>query len=125
MTRALDQTLTERIDFAKIGAHPFHHDLAVDIDHVTVTNMTLVHHVAHLHARWELAWLTLRAKNRHLRLREIVENILRHRCERARRVIFQNQDRMFGTDCFDFKSQCSCDVTGRFVGNDRDSLIRR
>ena len=55
---------------------------------------------------------------------EIVENMLRHRCERTRCVVFQNEDRVFGTDCFDFSSQCGCDVTRNLIRNDRDPLFR-
>ena len=45
---ALDQTLAECIHRNEIGAHSFNHDLAVDIDHVAMTNVIFVYHRGHL-----------------------------------------------------------------------------
>src|SRR5205085_8303628 len=61
--RPLDEPLAERVHRAKIGPHSFEHDLSSDIDHVTVADAVLVHHVAHLHARPQFPALRLRAKN--------------------------------------------------------------
>jgi hypothetical protein len=54
-TGALDQTLAQRVDRDEIGAHSFHHDLPVDVDHVAVADAALVYHRGHLDTRAEFA----------------------------------------------------------------------
>src|SRR4051812_6130303 len=105
VARALDQTLTERVDRANIRAHSLEHDLTRDVDHVGVANVMLVHDVAHLHARPELTPLALRAKNRDLRLREIVENDFRHAHERSHRIIFHYKNGVLRADFLYFRAQ--------------------
>ena len=123
MSRPLDQPLTKCIDRPKIGAHSFTHDLRRDIDHMRVTDSALVHHIAHLHARAEFARLRSSGEDRHLRLREIIENNSRHGCERTRRMILENKNRMPGADFFDFRLQCCRDLARRLVGDDRDAFV--
>ena len=51
--RALDQALTQGVDFHKIGAHTLQHDFAVNVDHMTVPNLVFVDDAGHLRARAE------------------------------------------------------------------------
>src|SRR4030095_4794647 len=69
-TDALDEALAERVDCHEIGPHPFAHDLAIDVHHVSVADVIFVDDVAHFHARAELAALGLGAKNLELRGRK-------------------------------------------------------
>ena len=88
-----------------------------------VANPFFVHDIGHLRARGELARLRLRAKDRHLRLHEIIENNLRHGSERTRRIILKNKNRMLGADLLDFRLQCCRDLASRLVGDDRDTFL--
>ena len=63
---AFHQALTQGIDLAKISAHPFQHDLMINVDHVPVTNPVMVHDRGHFGTRRELTRLRLRGKNRNL-----------------------------------------------------------
>jgi len=71
------------VDLFEIGTHPLHHDLLVDVDHVSMADSVPVHDRSHLNARGELAHPCLGGEDAHLRLRQIVENNLRHRAERS------------------------------------------
>ena len=69
LTRARDQPLAELINCAKIGAHAFEHDLAVDVHHVPMSDPVMVHYRRHFGACNEFARLSLCRKNRDLRAR--------------------------------------------------------
>ena len=122
--RALDQALTQRIDREKIRAHAFEHDLAVDVDHVPVTNAVLVHDRGHLDARSEFAALRLRAKNTDLRSRQIFENDFRHPGERAGSVFLEHEDGVLRADLLHFQLQRGGDFPRLVVRDNRDPLFR-
>ena len=58
LARMFDQTLAELVDCAKIGAHAFEHDLAIDVHHVSVPDPVMIYHGRHLGARAEFARLS-------------------------------------------------------------------
>ena len=73
------EALAERVHRQEIRAHAFEHDLPVDVDHVAVADVVRVDHGGHLDARAEFAGLgDARQKIDYLRVREIVEDDLRH-----------------------------------------------
>ena len=78
LARALDQALAQRIDRAKIGAHSFEHDLAIDVDHVPVANAVLVHDALICMREPSSPRCVCAQKILNLRLRQIFENDLRH-----------------------------------------------
>ncbi len=121
---ALDQALAEGVDRLEIGPHAFAHDLAADVDHVPVANVVLVHDVAHLHARGELAALGLGAENRDLRSGEIVEHGLGHAFERALGHFLEDENGVVGSDFLDLGLEGGGDVARRLVGDDGDALVR-
>src|SRR5215211_4512107 len=124
LTRVFDQTLAELVDCAKIGAHSFDHDLAIDIHHVSVTDPVMVYHAGHLSARAEFAGLGLRGEDRYLRQCQVVENDLRHVWERPARVMFEDKQTVIRPDLLHYRLQRRRDVAGERVRDDRDSLLR-
>ena len=74
LPRPLDEPLAERVHREEIRAHPFQHDLAVDVDHVAVADFVRVDDGGHLDARAEFAGLRDRAEDAHLRFRQVVED---------------------------------------------------
>ena len=121
---AFDEPLAERVDRLEVGSHPFAHDLAVDVHHVSMANVILVHDVAHLHARAELAALGLGAEDRNLRGGKVVENFPRHFGERTVRVFLQNENCVLGTDLLDLLLKSGGDVARRFIGDDGNAFVR-
>src|SRR6266576_678038 len=71
----LDNFLAQAVHTLKIGTHAFQHDLAVDVDHMRVTDLAPVHNVSHLNARAQLIALRLYGKDRHLALFEVFKNL--------------------------------------------------
>ena len=57
-------------------------------------------------------------------MRQIFQNDLRHVGQRALGVFFENENRVLRADLFHFRLQRGGDVAGRFVGDDRDPLVR-
>ena len=122
-TSTLDQALTERVNLAKIGAHSFEHDLTGDVHHVSMTNMMSIHDFGHVASHRELAGLTLRREDRHLRSSKIVQNVLRHVSRGTLDVIFQKEHRVFRTDFFHFGLQRGRDIPGRLIRDDGNALL--
>ncbi len=89
--RMFNQTLAELIDRAKIGAHAFEHDLAIDVHHVGVPDPVMVHDRRYFRARAEFARLGSHCENGDLRERQIIENDLRHEFQRTPRMMLQDK----------------------------------
>ena len=124
LTRVFDQTLAELIDCAKIGAHAFEHDLAIDVHHVGVPDPVMVYHGGHLGARAEFARLTLCGKDGDLRERQVIQNNLRHVRERPPRMMLQHKQTVLRPNPLHFRLQRRRDAAGDRVRDNRDSLLR-
>src|SRR6266568_513156 len=67
--------------------------------------------------------LALRAKNRDLRERKIIENRLGHKLERPPSVVLEDEEIVIRTNLLDFRLQRCRDGAGCFVGNDGNPLL--
>src|SRR5439155_1557576 len=92
-------------DCAKISAHPFEHDLAIDVHHVGVADPMMVHDPRYFRARAEFARLALHCENGNLRARQIFEDCFRHELERPPGVVLEYEQAVIRTNALYFSLQ--------------------
>ena len=112
------------VNLTEVGAHALEHDLAVDVDHVRVTDAVTVDHFGHLHARAELPGLRLNDEQADLARGKVIENYWRHVPERAGFNLFEDPDAMRRADGPHFVDQARGDFLRGPIGDDGDFLLR-
>ena len=84
----LDYFRADSIHFQEIRSHAFQHDLAVDVDHMGMTNFAPIYYGGHLHSRSQFVALRLNRKDTYLAGFQIFENFSRQIYKRARGEVF-------------------------------------